>query len=304
MEDSLKPQQTDDGKLAVEDLVSMFEAAEESSYESRKLAERDRDYENGKQLTDQEITALAKRGQPPYIDNRIKTKVDYLVGLEKQQRINPKASPRTPLHEEDAEAVTQSLIFVADKQNFDYKRSAVWRNLLIEGAGGFSVSAVPSKQYQGEHDIKITRVAWDRMFWDPHSAEADFDDAGYLGTVTWMEYDDALAMYPDGGDALETTMASVTASDTYDDKPKYNLWADKKRRRVRIVEIWVKRGDDWFFAEFTKGGILKAGPSPYRTDTGESDCGLFFQSSYVDRDNNRFGLVREFIYLQDAINKR
>lgn len=304
MENSVDASQTDDGKLDVSSLVSMFEASEEASYSTRKEAERDRDYHDGKQLSDEEIKALAKRGQPPYIDNRIKTKVDYLVGLEKQQRINPKALPRTPVHENDADAASQALIYVADKENFDYKRSAVWRNLLIEGAGGFSVSVVPSKKYEGEHDIKLTRVPWDRMFVDPHSAELDFSDAGYLGTITWMEYDDALKMYPDGGDALDTTMASVTASDTYDDKPKYNLWADKKRRRVRIVEIWVRRGEDWYFAEFTKGGILKAGPSPYKTDSGESDCGLFFQSAYTDRDNNRYGLVREFIYLQDAINKR
>lgn len=299
-----KPKEAEDGKLSVEDLVSMFEAAEEGSYEARKLAERDRDYHDGKQLSDEEIKALKKRGQPPYIDNRIKTKIDYLVGLEKQQRINPKALPRTPVHEYDADAATQALVYVADRENFDYKRSAVWRNLVIEGAGGYSVTVVPSKKHQGEHDIKLTRVAWDRMFVDPHSAEPDYSDAGYLGTVTWMDYSDALAMYPDGEEALSETMASVTASDTYDDKPKYNLWADKKQRRVRIVEIWVKRGEEWFFAEFTKGGILKAGPSPYRTDSDESDCGLFFQSAYVDRDNNRFGLVREFISPQDAINKR
>lgn len=303
MEDSVASEE-DTGKLSVTDLVSMFEASEEATYQARKEAERDRDYHDGKQLSDDEIKALKKRGQPPYIDNRIKTKVDYLIGLEKQQRINPKALPRTPVHEQDADAASQALVFVADKENFDYKRSACWRNLVIEGSCGFSVSVKPSKKYPGEQDIRLTRVAWDRMFADPHSAEPDFSDAGYLGTVTWMEFDDALALYPDGREALDETMASVTASDTYDDKPKYNLWADKKRRRARIVEIWVKQGDEWHFAEFTKGGILKAGPSPYLTDSGESDCGLFFQSAYVDRDNNRYGLVREFIYLQDAINKR
>ena len=93
-------------------------------------------------------------------------------------------------------------------------------------------------------------------------------------------------------------------SQTYDDKPKFSLWADKKRKRVRICQIWIRRDDAWYFAEFTKGGILKAGPSPYRTDKGESDCELFFQSAYVDRDNNRYGFVRELIPLQDEVNKR
>ena len=68
--------------------------------------------------------------------------------------------------------------------------------------------------------------------------------------------------------------------------------------------MWIKRDDGWHFAEFTKGGILKAGPSPYLTDTGESDCELFFQSAYVNRENKRYGYVREMISPQDEINKR
>ena len=35
----------------------------------------------------------------------------------------------------------------------------------------------------GEMEIKIDYVAWDRMFFDPHSCRPDFSDAGYLGVV-------------------------------------------------------------------------------------------------------------------------
>jgi hypothetical protein len=300
LEDSVASEDT--GKLGVTELVQMFESAEEASYDARKQSERDRDYHDNIQLTAEELKTLKKRGQPPYIDNRIKTKVDYLVGLEKQQRINPRALPRTPMHEEDADSASQALNYVADTEQFDYKRSAIWRNLLIEGAGGMSVAVEPDGK--GSFYVRLRRVPWDRMFYDPHSSEVDFSDAGYLGTVQWMDYDDAAAMYPDATDALTETMSTTSLSDTYDDKPKWNVWADKKRKRVRICSIWIKRGEEWFFAEFTKGGILKAGPSPYKDDEGKSDCELLFQSAYVDRENNRFGLVRELISLQDAINKR
>lgn len=294
--------------LDVGDLVRMFEEAEESTYTARQEAERDRDYVDNKQLTADELATLRKRGQPPQIDNRIKTKVDYLVGLEKQQRIDPKALPRTPLHETDADGATQALRYVAETEDFDAKRSAVWRNMLVEGVGGIGVSVSQAIGYDGQPgiEVKLRRYAWDRIFWDPHSSETDFSDAGYLGVVVWMDYDDAVAMYgaePGAVDALDSTL-STAPSQTYDDKPKWSLWADKKRKRVRICQIWIKKGENWHFAEFTKGGILKAGPSPYVTDKGESDCELFFQSAYVDRDNNRYGLVREMITLQDGINKR
>ena len=301
--------------LDVADLCRMFEESESASLTARKDAERDRDYVDGKQLSADELAELDRRGQPPVIDNRIKTKIDYLVGLEKQQRVKPKAYPRTPRHEADADAATESLRYVAEQQDYEAKRSAVWRNMLVEGIGGFRVYAEPSRYAppfepmstsaltQPEYDICLQRIGWDRLFFDPHSAETDFSDAAYVGVVTWMDFDDALIMYPDAKDILETTLAAAP-SETYDDKPKFSHWADGKRKRVRICQIWVRRAEQWYFAEYTAGGILKAGPSPYVTDKGESDCELILQSAYLDRDNNRYGLVREMVTLQDEINKR
>jgi hypothetical protein len=304
-----------DSLLDVGDLCRMFEESEDASLTARKEAERDRDYVDGKQIPAEELAEYARRGQPPVIDNRIKTKIDYLVGLEKQQRVKPKAFPRTPRHEADADAATESLRYVAESEDYEAKRSAVWRNMLVEGVGGIRIYAEPSRYAppldpmgssaltQPEYDIRLQRIAWDRLFFDPHSAEADFSDAGYLGIVTWMDFDDALSMYPDAKDILDATLATAP-SDTYDDKPKFSHWADRKRRRVRICQIWIRRAGEWHFAEYTRGGILKGGPSPYLTDKGESDCELVLQSAYLDRDNNRYGLVREMVTLQDEVNKR
>ena len=322
MEDSVEPtKEAKDGLLDVGDLVRMFEDSESATLTSRGLSERDRDYYDNIQLTAKETETLAKRGQPPVIDNRIKTKIDYLIGLEKQQRIDPRALPRTPMHEEDADAASQALKYVADTEDYDGKRSGVWRNMLIEGSGGISVAVEPKKgqdsygqqlqastamsPQQMQYDIKLRRWSWDRMFADPHSSEPDYSDAGYIGGVIWMDYDDAVAQYPDKKEALDSTMTDRTSmSQTYDDKPKFRVWADSKRKRVRIVQMWVKRDNQWYFAEFTKGGILKAGVSPYKDDKGEPDCEMIFQSAYVNRENERYGLVREMISLQDAINKR
>ena len=148
------------------------------------------------------------------------------------------------MHEEDADGATQALRYIAEDQDYDGKRSSVWRNLLVEGAGGIRVYVEPSRATgygQGEMEIKIDYVSWDRCFWDPHSSRPDFSDAAYLGIVVWMDYSDALARYPDGKEALDTTMASATHTETYDDKPKFSSWADKKRKRVRICQMWIAR---------------------------------------------------------------
>jgi hypothetical protein len=58
-------------------------------------------------------------------------------------------------------------------------------------------------------------------------------------------------------------------------------------------------------AIFTDGGFLKdPEPIPYQDEDGRNWCPLIMQSAYVDRDNMRYGEVRELIGLQDEINKR
>lgn len=309
----------DEEGLTVGDVTRLFEEAEEASYEARKAAERDRDFHDNKQLTEEEVADLKKRGQPEVIINRIKRKVDFLVGLEKQQRTMPRAMPRTPVHEQDAQAVTDALRYVAQSENFQAIRSAVWRNMLIEGAGAACVSVTPkgpSPASGGNQiapygmvgpsfDVKLRWYAWDRFFADPHSGRPDYEDASYLGTVLWWDRADAVDHYgPNYVDAIDATIETGHLSDTYGDRPDWLVWSDRKRKRLRIVQMWIKRRGEWYFCEFTKGGFLKTGPSPYHDEDGRTCCEIVARSAYVDRNNNRFGTVREMISPQEEINKR
>jgi hypothetical protein len=311
--DNARVRDDEDDPFGLPSLVRRFEESEEASYEARELAERDRRYVDSDQLDEKELKELEKRGQPAVIINRIKRKIDFLVGLEKQQRTRPRALPRTPAHEQDAEACTDALNYVIDDTDFKMTRSAVWRNMLIEGTGAVEVCVKGyDDSYAGDANeicIEIRRFRWDRFFHDPHSLELDFSDATYFGGVWWMDYEDALSRWPDKAAELEQTLAGATYSDTYDDKPSYQVWADRKRKRVRIVQMWIKRtggksADAWYFAEFTKEGILLDGKSPYVTDDGDSEPGMVAQSAYVDQEGARYGAVREMISPQDEINKR
>ena len=122
-------------------LIRQFEASEEASQAGRREAERARDYYDGKQLTDEERKALRRRKQPPVIINRIQRKIDYLRGLERQNRTDPKAYPRTIRDEQDAGVVTDVLRYVDRDQQVDMKRSLIFENIMIEGFGGVEVTA-------------------------------------------------------------------------------------------------------------------------------------------------------------------
>lgn len=282
-------------------LIQWVEGASEVTQEAREFAERDRDYYDNKQLTTEEKNELAKRGQPEVISNRIKRKIDFLTGIEKQQRTDPKAFPRNPGDEEAASAASDSLRFVEEKTKFDSIASSVWENMLIEGFGGCEIGI----RFKGdEPDIFIRHVAWDRLFYDPYSSRKDFSDARYMGGEQWYDYDDLVHKYPNKKEIIDQSMDTASTADTYDDKPKHSVWADGKRKRVRVATIWYKKGSDWYWNVFTKGGELKGDKSPYRTQDGESLRGIVMRSAYVDRDNNRYGVVREMISPQDEVNKR
>jgi hypothetical protein len=283
-------------------LVRQFEASEDSTQDARDLSERCRDYFDGKQLTAEEEATLNKRGQPPVIFNEIAPKVKTLQGLEKQTRKDPKAFPRNPADSQTADAATDAIRFVCDASNWDDKRSFAARNLAVEGTGAVFVGV---RQTRDGIDPEIRKVSWDRFYYDPHSSEDDFEDASYKGIVVWMDLDDAKRKYPDAEDALVDTWKSSQTADTYDDKPKWNLWADYKRKRVRICEHYYLKSGVWHYAMFTKGGfVVPSQPSPYLDDEEQPECPIKAISLYVDRDNNRYGEVKAMLSPQDEINKR
>jgi len=293
---------------SVEDLVHKFEEAEQVSYDARLEAERARDYVDGKQLTEQEIAELKKRGQPPIIINRIRRKVSWLRGIEVKQRTDPRAFPRTPQHEQAAEAATDALRFVADNTDFDRKRSQVWENMLVEGFGGVEILHKTKKQRDPmqppEVEVVVNCYNWDRLFYDPYSRRHDFSDARYLGSVVWQDQAELLEEYPGKRAVIEQLQEDAQMADTYDDRPRHGLWYDTKRKRVRVVLMWYKVGGTWKWCKFVHKDKLEDGESPYFDEDGESVCPLIMQSLYVGRDNDRYGIVRDMFGPQDEVNKR
>jgi hypothetical protein len=295
---------TDDSD-ALARLVQWHESADQSTADARGLAERDRDYTDGYQWTAEEEATLTKRGQPVVTINRIKPKVDFLKGQEQQRRRMPKAYPRTPAEEEGANAATDSIRFVMDDSKWNRVRSGCFDNHLVEGACGVDVQVFEKPGYEGDYCIEVKPIPWDRMWGDPHSRARDWKDAKYKGQYLWMDLEEAIEKWPDKKDVLEGTMSQEGSmvSDTYDDVPRCR-WADPKRKRVRVAECWSREGNKVFFSQFTKGGILSRIESPFVDEDGLPDDGFVFGSCNIDRDGNRYGVVRQWISIQDEINKR
>lgn len=282
-------------------IVQWFESGEMATAQGREWSQRDRDYVSGYQWSKAELEALKLRGQPDVTINYCSRKVELMCGLERKSRTDPKAFARNPVDDDKAEAATDSLRYIADDTNFPLSRSDVYENLLVEGVGGADFGL--EDDGRGGANITITQVPFDRLFWDVHSRRLDFSDARYKGIVIWMDRDQATETWPDAEDLISDTFQSQTGS--YSDRPHEIVWCDSKRERVRIVQChWVEK-DVWWVATLTRVGFLaEPRKSPFLDSRGRSTSGLRMTSAHIDRENNRFGMVRDLISEQDEINKR
>lgn len=277
--------------------------AEEYLYlteDSRNLAERCRDYADGKQWTDAEVQALRKRNQAPIVNNRIKVKLQGLLGLLVARRTDPKAFPRTQHEDKAAEAITDALRYVADKNDLNGVKQEVADNFFCEGVGGVLIDVKANAR--GENEIIVEHIHWDRLYYDPYSRRRDFKDSRYLGTMTWMDEDELMDMFPNAD--IETMLAGTSTYETFEDRPR---WIDKreKRRRFRVALHFYRKSGTWWMCIFTQGGfLLEPVESPYLDDDGLPCCPIELVGAYIDRQNNRYGEVAGFLDLQDEINHR
>ena len=287
--------------LSVEKLVQFYEEYETNTQSARDDSEKNRDYYDNKQWTEEEVKKLNERNQPVITFNLVKRTIDALLGVERQNRTDPKALPRTPQHEKDADACTDALRYVVDNNDFDQIASEAFENLLLEGSEGADIQVTPKGD---SYEVSIYLAQWDRMFWDVHSRKRDFSDAKYKGIVLWMDYDDARAKHNWDKDALESAISnSETHTETFDDKPRYK-WNDSTRKRIKVCYIYYQHNGKWFYAYYTKGAMLQSGVSPYLDEDGEPSCAFEFQSAFIDRDGNRYGYATILRSPQDEVNKR
>ena len=300
------------GDLINEDLLSrvknMFEEARQTLDNARRESEIDFDYFHGHQWTGEELAELRRRRQPILTFNLIRNKVESLCGVEENTLTSPKAWPRSPADENAAKVATDTLRYVSDINRFDKTRVDVLRDMLIGGSGAAMVE-IERKGEDARPEIKIRRINWETFVYDPFSRNTDFSDSRYLGAAQWMDEADILALYGEKasdaveGALFEAGLGASVAGDGFEDRPNW-AWGDAQRRRALVVELYHREGGLWHHTVFTGSGIIRSGLSVYLDADGIPACPIEAVSAYVNRENERYGVVRDMRSPQDEINHR
>lgn len=280
---------------SVDKYRKQFEAFADATDAQRIEARRDRDYRDHKQWTAAEVAKLEERGQAPVVINRIAPKIDYMVGIERSQRPDPKAWPRNPGDDGAAEAATDALRYVADNTDFDTVSSDCYEDLLVEGLEAAIIEFI-------DGEISVSRIPYDRIYYDAHSLRRDFDDADFIGLAIWMDAEQAQEMFSAKADDIENLVTDHSIDEGFDDKPK---WVDRSRKRIKVCQHYFREKGVWNIVYFSGETILlDKKPSPYVDDKGTPVCPIVLSYLYKTRDNDHYGWARQFIWIQDEINHR
>jgi hypothetical protein len=288
---------------SLETLKRQYQEALTLTKDARVSQQKDGDYYDGYQLTRDEKRLLKKRRQPDTIWNFTRLWVNGTLGVIKQGTTDPRAYPRNPQDEEAADVASKTLRYIADTANFDALKIDVCKDYLVPGTGAAIV------EVDDDLKVTVTQIRWEEFFYDPRSRRQDFSDARYMGVAKWVWADDLKAEYPQMSEAIESAFASgsILFDDTMEDRPTDAGtvgWVDKRQQRLMKVEMYYRRGQAWHRCVFFTGGVLEEGESAYKDDKGYACNPIEAQSCYVDRENNRMGIVRDMRGPQDEINKR
>jgi hypothetical protein len=289
---------------SIESLRRMFKEANDLTVDARRESQTDDDYYHGHQLTPAEKAALKSRRQPDGAFNRIRPAIEGMLGVLKQGETDPRAYPRNPQDEDSADVASKVLRYIADKNEFDALKLEGAKNYFVEGTCAAIVEVDERLQ------VTVDQIRWEEFFYDPRSRRKDFRDARYKGIAKWRYADEVAADHPKAKDDLENVMnAGLGAVDeTFKDRPGDGTssvaWVDDKKRRVMQVELYHQEGDRWYRCQYWAGGVLSYDVSPYLDENGRPCCPIEAQSCYIDRENNRHGVVRDMRPVQDEINKR
>lgn len=285
------------------ELKKMFDDYRGTTSEDRLQRLIDQDYYDGNQMTPQELEKLRQRNQPDIIINRTRVAINGTLGVIARSPTEPKCWPRNDTDDDSASVATDCLKYSIDQSRFSRTKVDCAKDYLVPGTCAVIVGIDHKKR------VTIQQIRWEEFFCDPRSRRPDCLDARYMGIAKWIFTDDVAKMYPDHKDGLQNVMeggsATIGATDeSFQDRPINQGWLDLRARRAMVVEMYYREGPDWYKSVFYYGGVLEQGPSPF-VDQDQAPCNpILAISAYVDRNNKRYGLVKDMRDIQDEINKR
>ena len=195
-------------KYVREDIESVSHIFQEKHSE----ANRNYDFYFGRQLTQEELLAHEQQRRIPYVFNEVKHKVDHLIGVQMQTRLDVKAVGREPGDEAAAELLTFILKWVSQVNDLESIETEVFKDGIIANVGWGAVYWEDSDVTYGYPKVEI--VPYNEIYYDAQSIKRDLSDARWIARRAFITRLDAKEKYPWLADEIDKEATSGSLSQT------------------------------------------------------------------------------------------
>jgi len=213
----------------------------------RDCAAEDYKFYAGKQDSVGVLAKLAAELRPNSTFNEIKPKIDTLIGLAAQLKLDPSILPVEDTDEALAEPIQTAFKYFRRKLKLDETELECFEHTAKAGRslhGYFIDSSNPF-----EPRIRSRRVESGRYWLDPDSRDyPEMEDARFLVVDNWLDVDDVNAFYPNFNVTLSQTVSTIDSSL----QPSL-VYFDEMNQKIRVVEIWYRVYEQtaWFVNPLT-----------------------------------------------------
>lgn len=222
-------------------------------------AQKDYDFYEGRQFTEQEKQALQSRGQPVIVVNRIAVNIKNVLGQEISSRTSIAYRSRSfdPGQQELAAGLTGIAQYLQERDSLPKKLSARNKDRMICGIGWLH------RELDNRGRVTYRRIDPFSMVWDVTDETDDLSDSGYVMEQKWVRVQDLIQQFPDKEGEIKRLVylaegnevgqgAGVTPPVTIQDQDfngvntAAGLYADAKRGRIRVITYEYKENVDKF----------------------------------------------------------
>jgi predicted nucleic acid-binding protein len=218
----------------------------------------DEDFYDGIQLGPEDLHVLTERNQPPLVFNVTKNTINWMLGTERQARIDSRVLPRKKAGADTAKTKTKLMKYTSDTSRGEYEKSQAFESSIKAGLGWLE-NGVRSND---DEPIFMRQERWRNMWYDHLGLSLDGSDWRFEIREKWVDLDIAIGMFPEREDRLKVVAEGVNSLYPYlpddavitDVASEFDLESDLDslfggnydgmRERLKLVETWYRVPDN------------------------------------------------------------
>lgn len=292
--------------------------------------QRNFEYVDGVQWSENERAIIQERGQQPTTINTILPTVDMVCAVASQQQADIQVIGRENSDENLATLLTALLKHTLDTCHYDYQEKEGMRECFVGGRSWFEVGLFTDER--GKDLVRVDHVPWENVYLDPFSRKPDASDARFIIKTKWVDRDAVKVLFPEAAEMVDSTFDDDYQGQEYEAQMnstgRSELYWDARSHRIRVCECYYKMpkkvkvtlldeltGEEYekeivkdvlHYVIFSDDVILQGSATEHSQNTPALDIDCFpLVPMYCrrDRKGRPFGIVGNLIDLQDQINK-